>query len=394
MYNFCEFKELIESNSLVQNGDISSDTYWTIDDTSPVGANEQAWSYNAGTYQNSDALITDWTNGLSQSVNIKANKKYLFDLVLQGSGVNDVTFYVLLVDGSNYVTAHTQIVNNETKYIQFNYTPANNYDKIMLVAHNSGGGASFVCRVYSFNIYDYELLFNNDCSYALPLVEDDVVKGYTNFDIDDNDYAFSSLKLGLYSNGFYLYDIATLNQVVVSGDIYNVHFEWTVPVLPKGNYRFVLYEDTEDIHYISNSFRYTANKTDTAIIKYRNTKNTLGYLYETATTYYNQYRIDFYRGKPLFPTNSQGYSTYDGGFITTKSDIQKQIEYVLPFASEEILEALNGALLHDEFYIDSVEFEKPNGENVAIAYSEDDLKIGTGTVNLREVSYSNSIESC
>jgi hypothetical protein len=385
MYNFLEFNDL--SASLVSNGDISSDTAWIVNDTAPIGDNDDAWAYSTQTYQ-TEAFGGDWTNGLSQEVTIKKNTEYLFKVQIQSGNANDVKFYVLLVSGSNYVTLHEEIINNETKFAAFNYKPTSNYEKIMVVAFNEGGGGTFIGRVLDFNVYKLA------CDYAMPLIAEDVVKGYTNFDIDDTVIPFADLKLGLFDDSFYLYDIATLTQVVVSGDIYNVHFEWTVPVLPKGNFRFVLYEDTNEVHYISNVFRYTANDLHTSIIKYRNTKNTLDYEYETATTFYNQFRIDLWEGRANWPEKSRGYETYEGGFIRTKSDIQKEREFKYSFASEGVLEAFTSALLHDEVYLDDIEFIKADGQSLTIEWGQDELEIGTGTISLQEVSYSKSIESC
>jgi hypothetical protein len=156
----------------------------------------------------------------------------------------------------------------------------------------------------------------------------------------------------------------------------------------------VLYEDTENVHFISNVFRYTATTSDTSIIKYRNTKNTLGYQYETATAFYNQFRIDLWRGLSNWPNTSRGYETYEGDFIRTKTDIQKQTEFRLPHMNESAMEAFISAFLHDEVYIDDVEYIKPDGQNLSITWSEDEIRIGTGVINLQEISFSKSIESC
>ena len=393
MDNFCNFQRLQQSNSLVTNGDITSNANgWTLDDTAPFGDNDQAWEYQSNTLQ-TQAFGDDWTNGASQIINFKKGITYLFKVTIQSGNANDVRFYVSLVDKSNYVNVLDETLNDENITYTFQYTPSADYEKIMVVAFNSGGGVTYIGRIYDLNIYELNTLFDGDCDYALPMVAGDTLSIYTNFELDDTDIAFSTLEVGLYQDGIYLGDIATLNQVVISGDIYNVYFEWTVPTLPKGNYRFILHNGDE-IYYISNSFRYTANTTDTKVIKYRNTKNAFSYRYETATTFYNQFRIDLWKGLPSWPQKSRGYETYEGAFIRTKADTQKLVPWNMSYVNEGVLEAFSSALLHDELYLDDVEYEKPDGENISVDWSQEDLRIGTGIVNLQEVSYSKSIESC
>lgn len=395
MYNFCDFKRLNSSNSLIPDGDITGCSGGAINgfnmnDVSPIGTNDIEWVCVI-TAANPDSFSSanEWTSGLSYQVRLYKGNSYLLKYSLSETFSNDCDVYFIFVNNNGYQIASVERINNISA-LEFTHSvvATSDFDKIVIVANNVGGG-SFGPRVVESHIYEL-----NDCDYALPLIKGDTVQAYTNFELDDTDIAFADLKIGLYSNGFYLYDIATLNQVVVSGDIYNVYFSWTVPVLPKGNYRFVLYEDTEIIHYLSNVFRYTSNALHTSIIKYRNTKNILGYTYQTASTFYNQFRVDIWKGSPSWPEKSRGYETYEGDFIRTKSDIQKKVEFKLSYASENVMEAFISSLLHDEFYIDDIEFKKSDGDSLSLEWSQEDLQIGTGTINLQEVSYSKSIESC
>ena len=63
MYNFLEFKELDTIDSIVTNGGMDSDTAWDVDDTAPIGDNDQAWNFNIDHYVNTTALSDPWTSG-------------------------------------------------------------------------------------------------------------------------------------------------------------------------------------------------------------------------------------------------------------------------------------------------------------------------------------------
>jgi hypothetical protein len=165
------------------------------------------------------------------------------------------------------------------------------------------------------------------CYYALPLNQGDNINMFMNFILDDSGVPFADLKLGLWSAnlGIYLEDITTLNQIVISGDNYSMYADaWSVPILPKNeNFRFVLYNAPSTILYYSNSFRVVNNTDYTSLVTYRNSNDALGYLYEDATSFYNEFRIDLWTGRPNYNENQNGYDTYEGGFIAVKSDVRR-----------------------------------------------------------------------
>jgi hypothetical protein len=237
------------------------------------------------------------------------------------------------------------------------------------------------------------------CYYALPLYQGDLISIFGNFVFDDTVVAFANLKLGLWSSnlGIYLEDIVSLNQIVISGNNYSWYTDdWTVPNLPNSeNFRFVLYNAPSTILYYSNSFKKVSNTGYTSIVKYRNSNDTLGYLYETATTFYNKFRVDLWTGRPDYNENVKGYDTYEGDFINVKSDIQKTREFQTRFFDEVSHEAFFSMLAQSEILIDSVEYKKQQDKGYDIAWSEDDgNKIGNGTVDLLRVDYSAAVINC
>lgn len=238
------------------------------------------------------------------------------------------------------------------------------------------------------------------CYYALPLFAGDGINIFGNFVLDDAVTAFSGLKVGLYSDelgGIYLRDITVINQAVISGDDYSFYFdEWAVPELFNGNFRFVLYTDgPETILFFSNAFRKISNTDFTSVVRYNNSSDALGYLYESAPSFFNEFRIDLWTGRPGFNENVKGHDTYKGGFIRVKSDIQKLIEFQSRYLDEGTHEALFTMLTHSQVFIDEIEYEKTQDQSYDIAWSEDDdNKIGTGTINLLRVDYSAAVINC
>lgn len=238
------------------------------------------------------------------------------------------------------------------------------------------------------------------CYHALPLYEADGINIFVNYVFDDAVVPFSGLKVGLYSDkleAIYLRDISTINQIVLTGDEYSIYFdEWVVPVLFEGNYRFVLYTDgPETILYYSNAFRKVSNTDYTSWVKYKNSNSTLDYLYESVPSFYNEFRIDLYTGRPSFNENVRGHETYEGDFLQVKSDIQKTIDFETRFMDDGAHEAFFSMLSHSEVLIDDIQYKKTQKQGYEITWSEDDdNKIGTGNINLLRVDYSAAIKNC
>ena len=238
------------------------------------------------------------------------------------------------------------------------------------------------------------------CNYALPMFQGDGINMFMNFILNDATVPFSDLRLGLWSAdlGIYLFNIASLNliSVGVSFDYTFYADEWTVPALPRNeNFRFVLYNEPSTILYYSNSFRVVNNTNYTSIVKYRNSKDALGYLYEDALSFYNEFRVDVWTGLPNYNENVKGHDTYEGDFIAVKSDIQKTREFQTRYMDEIGHEAFFSMLGHSEVYIDDIRYKKPQDQSYNITWSEfDDNRIGNGIIDLLRVDYSSAIINC
>lgn len=236
------------------------------------------------------------------------------------------------------------------------------------------------------------------CYYALPLVEGDSMGIFSNFILDNAVNPFADLKVGLWSKnlGIYIPDIA--KSIILSNlPDYQWYIDgWSVPILPKNeNYRFVMYNAPSTILFYSNSFRFVNNTDYTSVVRYRNANDALGYLYETATTFFNEFRVDVWTGRPNYPENVRGYETYEGGFIQVKSDIQKLRTFETRYLDEVSHEAFSSMLTQSEFYIDEIRYKKQSDQSYDIAWSEgDDSKIGMGAVSLLVNDYSAAVINC
>ncbi len=247
----------------------------------------------------------------------------------------------------------------------------------------------------NFCRFEFHGAHSIECFYAIPLVEGDTLSIWFNGELDDAIFPFATLKVSLVfeNEDTYLDDIAALTEVVISGDIYQFYFSWTVPVLPPGNFHFIVFDAGSPL-LISNSLTTKVNTEYTSIVKYKNSVNALGYRYESAPSVYNEFRVDLHTGNPSYNENVRGYETYEGDLIQVKSDIQKRTEFQTRFFDAGAHEAFFSMLSHSEVLIDDIEYKK-SGENYDFAMSEDDdNKIGNGVVNLLEVDYSAAVKTC
>lgn len=396
--NFCRWGDVIHENP--QMDESATPTVledWTPDDIAPIGDNESEWSYIGG-YAAIINGATESTKGLSQIVSIQEGRKYMINWTLKENLYGDTDFYLYAISGDLATQILVERIGGTGDVIfQYEFEADRNYNKILACAVAvSGSGIS---------AYIKNLLFTDigSCNYAAPLLKGDTLSIFGNVELDDSVIAFSGLKLGLWKidEGLYLQDISSLNQNVISGNLYSFYVdEWSVPVLPKGLFSFVLYDDTNYgvetmIYYWSNVFNKRSVTGLTSMIKYRNSADTLGYQYASYPSFYNQFRVDLWAGRSNFPENITGYETYNGGFIKTKSDITKLREFETRFFDEGAHEAFAAMLAHSEVLIDDVEHKKTNDGDYSISWSDDDdNKIGNGSVNLLIVDYSSAIKIC
>lgn len=389
--NFCRWGNVANDNPSFTD----TASGWTFTDDSPIGDNEAAWTFFDPEVGVQDGG-SESTKGLSIPTKIKKGYRYNINFEIKENFYGDSVFYIYFMAGDKKQLAG-QVTIGGTGQVQYQFEVTANADYSKLLAACTAVSGSGI----SVFIYQLRVVEIGTCDYSLPLLKDDDLSIFGNVQFDDTDIPFSSLKLGLWkvNEGVYLYDIASLNQVVISGDIYAFYADsWNVPALPKGNYCFFLYYITGfselNVYYWSNTFQKVSSANYTSLIKYNNAVNTLGYLYESAPSFYNEFRIDLWTGRPNYNENVKGHDTYEGDLIRVKSDIQRRVEFQTRFYDEGVHEAFFSMLGHSSIEIDGV-FYKKGEEGYDITWSEDDdNKIGNGIINLLEVDYSAAIKTC
>ncbi len=396
--NFCRWID--SGTELTQNGDFSLCTnltpdFWNENDTAPIGGNEEPWDCTGLGFVSGLGVGDSSTAGLSQEITIKKDKLYLIKYTIFETVPKDTTFYVYFINDAGNQLIKQVTINNVDPSDDFDFfvIADNNYTKILTVA--TVGTPTIHPRIYNFQVFQLD----DTCFYTVPLFKGDGINIFGNFVLDDTVVPFSGLKVGLWSEdlGIYLRNITTINQIIISGNNYSFYFdEWVVPDLPNDNFRFIIYRESPDAHlFLSNTFRKVPNTDFTSLVRYRNAADALGYLYESIPSFFNEFRIDLWTGRPNFNENVRGHDTYDGGFIQVKSDIQKIRNFQTRFFDEGAHEAFFSMLSHSNVLIDDIQYKKTQDSGYEIEWSEDDdNQIGNGAVDLLRVDYSEAIQTC
>jgi hypothetical protein len=245
-----------------------------------------------------------------------------------------------------------------------------------------------------------------ECNYALPLIQGETINFFFNYALDNTVDPYTGLLCGLWSDnlGIYLPNVMPIAKLTTHPSLganeYKVYSQspWTVPLVPKNEtFRFVLYYAPSDIRYYSNPFKYKFNTNYTVEVKYRNESNDMEYIYDTGglLTFQNTFRVDCRAGRPTFNENVSGYDTYEGGFIQTKSDIQKSRQFQTRHLDEVVHDGWFSMLANSYFTIDALRYKKAQDQSYDIEWSEfDDNKIGNGMVNLLIDDYSSAVINC
>ena len=398
--NFCRWLDIDNTPEFTNDGDfVATDApSWNFADDAVIGNSDNAWTWDSslsGIVKCDDVTQTYFdSKGISQELDIKKDKIYCIETELHNGRASDTNFYFYFTDGVKSQLVKQILVVNSTDPYRFYVKADNNYSKVMVVARNDND--MLLTDMYYLKVYEF-----NECFYALPLIKNDTISVFVNGELDSTSIPFAGLKIGMLVNyAMYIRDIASLNQIIISGTIYSVYAdEWVIPVLPPGNIRFVLYDDTIEsydvIYFISNSFQRSISKDFTSVLKYKNAVDALGYQYTDAPTFYNKFRIDIRSGPVQNPENAKGYETYQGDFIKVKSDITRVKEFETRFLDEGAHEAFASMLSHSEILIDNIEYKKNQDSTYEVSYSEfDDTQIGNGIVTLLDADYSSAVKLC
>ena len=242
---------------------------------------------------------------------------------------------------------------------------------------------------------------NRQDQYALPIFSGHVLHYYFNSDDLSTAGNFANWRLALVNNDNHAiaYDnIATLTKDTITGISFRWYFDWTVPALSGGCYRFVVYENSGNtVLYLSeNVFQYVSDTSDVCLVKYRNPVNIQNFNYEGMPLRYNQFRMWLKKRKPARQVESVGYDFTEGTFNRVRSVLTKSYEFVTDMMDEVTSDAFNAAILHKTCQIDTGEglqsFRLPEDSEFEQDFTEN-YELADATVRLQLIDYASSNKS-
>lgn len=237
--------------------------------------------------------------------------------------------------------------------------------------------------------------------YSLPLFAGHQIYYYFNSIDLSTAGDFSNWRVALVNdvNHAIAYDnIATLTKDLITGISFRWYFDWTVPALLEGCYRFVIYENVGNtVLYLSeNSFQYVADNDDICVVRYRNPVNIQNFNYEVLTSRYNQFRLWLKKRRPQRTIESVGYDLTDGTFNRVRSVVVKSYEFVTDMMDEVTTDAFNTALYHKTLEIDTGEgwqaFRLSEDAEIEQEFTEN-YELADATVRLQLIEYASSNKS-
>lgn len=242
---------------------------------------------------------------------------------------------------------------------------------------------------------------NRQDQYALPIFSGHVINYYFNSDNLSTAGDFANWRLALVNtdNHAIAYDnIATLTKDLITGVSFRWYFDWTVPALSGGCYRFVVYENSGNVvQFLSkNVFQYVADTTDLCLIKYRNAVNIQNFNYEGLTSRYNQYRAWIKRRHPQRQKEAVGYDLTEGTFNRVRTVVTKSYEFVTDMMDEDASDAFDVATIHSNLQIDVgtglQSYRLPDDSEFEQDFTEN-YELADATVRLQLIDYASSNKS-
>jgi hypothetical protein len=141
---------------------------------------------------------------------------------------------------------------------------------------------------------------------------------------------------------------------------------------------------------ISNIIRVNNNNCNSVVIKYRDQKNSFGFIYDADTTFFQQVRIGAYLRTPSYPTKEKTYRDQSGNFRSTSVIIDKQLEFHTDQFDDYTRDAIMVASKHSEFYIDGIKYYAQG----AFDWEDNEFNdLANGKINVLEQGFNqNNIE--
>ena len=141
---------------------------------------------------------------------------------------------------------------------------------------------------------------------------------------------------------------------------------------------------------ISNIIQVNNNDCNSVVIRFRDRKDSFGFVYMTDDTFFQQVRIGAYLCTPSYPTKEKVYRDSNGEFRLSSVAIDKQLEFHTDQLDDKARDAVVVASKHSEFYIDDVKYSAQG----AFDWEDNDFNdLANGKINVLEQGFNqNNIE--
>ena len=180
---------------------------------------------------------------------------------------------------------------------------------------------------------------------------------YNNSDDLEDNGNFASWRVDLCHSDNYvsvIEGIVDLTKDIISGSDYRWYAdEFIWPEVEEGCYKLVVIDtsNSDDVLYISDEIEVVDSVNDLIQVKYRNAANILNFNYETLTTFYNIFHVDWMYRKPMRPIITEGYGLSNGTFKRVRTILTKTYEFVTGWFDEKEHDAVQGAIIHSDLQI-------------------------------------------
>jgi hypothetical protein len=228
-----------------------------------------------------------------------------------------------------------------------------------------------------------------DDEYTLPVIEGDTLSFYVNF-FDSYTDSIDTYELGWWCEGaIIIRNIATLTADAVDVINRNIYATVTIGVLPRSLIRLVIYDtaDSDAIKLWSVGFRFKQLTTGTAVMRYRNYRDTLNFAFENVTAFYNEHRVDVRIGEPIASLDTDGYETADGHTVISKSIHKVTREFETQDFDEHAHAGFNAATRMSDLYFDGERYERTAGAQYTQETIGKDYSFWFGRIRLEQYDY-------
>ncbi len=142
---------------------------------------------------------------------------------------------------------------------------------------------------------------------------------------------------------------------------------------------------------ISNTIMVNNNDCNTVVLKFKDFKNSFGFIYTTDSNFFQQVRVGAYLRSPSYPIKEKVYRKQSGNFVLTSVAIDKQREFHTDQFDDLARDSMVVASKHSDFYIDEVKYSAQG----AFDWEDNDFNdLANGKINVLEQGFNQTNIEC